>query len=706
METVPPHLLQIRAMYSTRPTKTEVEGEESVPLGESATTPVNDMAMTAAEDLLQGQPDEEWDEEAMLKRELAKLHTGEDVIAFFAKNGSNSSVKIVYCKRKEHVDPTEFRPYDLEVISKLMEGSTVSTAAKLGEHFTISATGVVHVCPGQQSEHMSLGDWMHQCLMYNVLTSMNFFKYYIHGKVFGRWKQHSRFTTYCHARKLLVRRLFLSKPLFVNPLVKIQSLMHEVESVKVLNIGSNTYDLANFEKEQAMVRSSTGATGTQKELEELHNQIVAALDKLVTAVSQSTEPQSQELQPGRPRMKSMVQEKKEASDNARRHRLAVHDKKMLGDCVRLVDYMFQACLAKVVINAAVEFFQRVDSSSKMFSISVAFGEKNMVFDPCLEDFIEMLFKLWRASVQVVNGIPSLLSEAHYAKHLTHAVANSQTVESILNNNWQFNHYTAAVRERIQADINTAQKFSDKHFEMFRRIHDYGNNWDEKAYVAAASAQDLASEMSLMRDFQSDLDKYKQHHHVGIIMINGSNLRESLQPVPKEGLTAMKRGLEDIARKKCEVVKRRFDQANKALDVRPTSLTAFADYIKAFNEIKNLEPELEEAREEVESMYQLLRQYNVRVGGTELENLEFLQAKGSEFAERKLNEADAYIREKQDEQVENLNAVSQMAEEDAKKIVEQLRSGCFVTLGHLQTPEVVMEELGAIQALVSKLEERL
>ena len=38
--------------------------------------------------------------------------------------------------------------------------------------------------------------------------------------------------------------------------------------------------------------------------------------------------------------------------------------------------------------------------------------------------------------------------------------------------------------------------------------------------------------------------------------------QGLQPVPKEGLTAMKRGLEDIARKKCEVVKRRFDQANK------------------------------------------------------------------------------------------------------------------------------------------------
>ena len=34
-------------------------------------------------------------------------------------------------------------------------------------------------------------------------------------------------------------------------------------------------------------------------------------------------------------------------------------------------------------------------------------------------------------------------------------------------------------------------------------------------------------------------------------------------MPKVGLAAMKRALEDIARKKCEVVKRRFDQANKA-----------------------------------------------------------------------------------------------------------------------------------------------
>jgi hypothetical protein len=58
--------------------------------------------------------------------------------------------------------------------------------------------------------------------------------------------------------------------------------------------------------------------------------------------------------------------------------------------------------------------------------------------------------------------------------------------------------------------------------------------------------------SFQESFQESF-QHLQHLHL---------CHQGLQPVPKEGLTAMKRGLEDIARKKCEVVKRRFDQANK------------------------------------------------------------------------------------------------------------------------------------------------
>ncbi|CAE8716366.1 unnamed protein product, partial [Polarella glacialis] len=474
VEQIPAHLLHIRQMYAGHPAKSQeaLEAEEGAgtpispdsPPGSHGGSPVppeiraENLATPTMEEMMVADlaAQEEYDEDALLKRELAKLRTGEDVIAFFAKNGSNTPVKFVYCKRKEILCETDFRPYDLEVIAELMDGGMAMAPSKLGEHFTISATGVVHVCPGQQSEHMSLGDWMHQCLMYSVLTSMNFFKYYIHGKVFTRWQQHTRFTVYCHARASLVRRLFLAKPMFVQPLVRIHSLMHEVESVKVMSVGTNVYLLADFAKEQASVRSNT-VSGAAKELEARHDSTVSVLDKLVDTVSKSTEPQNahDEHAALRPRMKSMVQEKKEARDDARRHQLALHDQGMLGDCVRLVDYMFQACLVKVVVNAAVDFFHRMETASKMFSISVAYGDQNMVFEPCLSDHVTMLEELWRGSVQVVNTVPSFLSLPHFDAYVI-AQLNHQTVESILNCSLEFNHYTAAVRERIESDINQAQ----------------------------------------------------------------------------------------------------------------------------------------------------------------------------------------------------------------------------------------------------------
>ena len=64
------------------------------------------------------------------------------------------------------------------------------------EYFTISATGVVHICPGQPCEYMSLAEWMHQSLMYSVLTSMSFFKFYIHRKVTESARAHTYYSSY------------------------------------------------------------------------------------------------------------------------------------------------------------------------------------------------------------------------------------------------------------------------------------------------------------------------------------------------------------------------------------------------------------------------------------------------------------------------------------------------------------------------------
>lgn len=47
---------------------------------------------------------------------------------------------------------------------------------------------------------MTLSQWMHQSTLFNVLTSMNFFKHYLIGKVFALWKGNVRFKMFNRTR--------------------------------------------------------------------------------------------------------------------------------------------------------------------------------------------------------------------------------------------------------------------------------------------------------------------------------------------------------------------------------------------------------------------------------------------------------------------------------------------------------------------------
>jgi hypothetical protein len=90
-----------------------------------------------------------------------QLRTGEQAISFFAKHGNNTPIKFLNCNRKP-VPPDLFRPYDLNVVK--------DEKALQDEYFTISAQGVVHICPEKgkkvskmdnaPTEFFSLSDWM------------------------------------------------------------------------------------------------------------------------------------------------------------------------------------------------------------------------------------------------------------------------------------------------------------------------------------------------------------------------------------------------------------------------------------------------------------------------------------------------------------------------------------------------------------------
>ncbi len=99
------------------------------------------------------------DMEALSAVEL--LQTGEDAVAFFTRFGPTCPVKFVYLNRAETGD--DFRPYDLVVVPQEEVNA---------EHFTMSASGVVHISTDGPSEFISLLEWMRQSSRFNVISSM------------------------------------------------------------------------------------------------------------------------------------------------------------------------------------------------------------------------------------------------------------------------------------------------------------------------------------------------------------------------------------------------------------------------------------------------------------------------------------------------------------------------------------------------------
>jgi hypothetical protein len=163
----------------------------------------------------------------------AEIKTGEQAISFFAKHGNNTPIKIFNCNRAK-VKKTEFRPYDLEVVldeKKLNE-----------EYFTISNRGVVHVFKKNTkkmsdnemvpTEFLYAKDWMHESTLFNVLSSMKFFKNYAIGKVFNQWTANVRFKKFKKTREKLAQNLKFIRPAFQSSFMEVNSILYDMQKSK------------------------------------------------------------------------------------------------------------------------------------------------------------------------------------------------------------------------------------------------------------------------------------------------------------------------------------------------------------------------------------------------------------------------------------------------------------------------------------------
>jgi len=299
------------------------------------------------------------------------IKTGEHAISFFAKHGNNMPIKFVNCNRRE-VKASEFRPYDLV---------TEHNDKKLrDEYYTISAQGVVQVFQsaterGQDlsnrtpTEFLSLSEWMSQSTMFNVLTSMKFFKHYLIGKVFRLWKGNVRYRTYNQTRMNLAKNLIQLRPDFCPKFMEINKILFEMQSKLTFDqtMGNkNIFDLSEFEESQSTHRTQQKIHYNEKVEEIINKNLIVLVKEIDQSRSLKEEEDLESTKMGQAaKHKSMVLMKEEKLLKNQVLKLARRNYHSLGTFIRLIDYMVVEAQVRINQESAEQIFGEMTKTENL-----------------------------------------------------------------------------------------------------------------------------------------------------------------------------------------------------------------------------------------------------------------------------------------------------------------------------------------------------
>jgi len=469
-----------------------------------------------------------------LNRELERLSTGDEAVKLFARKGGFMNCKYVYCNRG--APGGGLAPYALSVVPQERAHP---------EHFIISASGVIHVSPGQLSEHTSLFEWMRGSSMFSVLASMPYFRLYGRRKSFIQWRAAAQHEHYRSRREQLRGRCLLAKPRFAEPLVTAYGLARAVQEGPFVQFKNRAYRV-----QEVAGMCSTAHAGPAKTAHELvvkrHGSITAILDRLVSCVQRAPQEQQQQRalqeltrKEGGP-SKSMAGARAEARSRARREHVLGHDILRLGDCVRVVDYVYQASQVDIVLQVAAALRQWLSARPRLFVVSVAFGADGaVVLDPNRGKFYEAFGDLWSNVLSTLKALPAVASLSEY-KDLR-GVSEHKKMRGACSAPQLCADFARQFQAAVCRNYDDLRGLASELYAPLLPIHRFGLAWDEERFLAQAHAPDeLAHLAGMMRDFREDAGRIRLHGNAGPLGWDAAGLRDRLARVPERVLGALGR----------------------------------------------------------------------------------------------------------------------------------------------------------------------
>ena len=155
-----------------------------------------------------------------------EIVSGFDVVEYYATYGHAANIKLFHLNA---VSPAcSGNPYELNVVPRELVSA---------DHYTMSASGVVHVHGGGEApEFIPLGTWLRELSVYNLMRQLRVFRLYLPRKMFRIWRNAAHRNAFDRARERLEASFFFAKPLFCTALMDAKRHVHEITSVSLLSV--------------------------------------------------------------------------------------------------------------------------------------------------------------------------------------------------------------------------------------------------------------------------------------------------------------------------------------------------------------------------------------------------------------------------------------------------------------------------------------
>uniref|UniRef100_K3WBQ7 AAA+ ATPase domain-containing protein n=1 Tax=Globisporangium ultimum (strain ATCC 200006 / CBS 805.95 / DAOM BR144) TaxID=431595 RepID=K3WBQ7_GLOUD len=640
------------------------------------------------------------------------LTTGEDAIAFFARNGSDSEVKFVHLNRA-HIG-IAFRPYDLVVVTQDDIAS---------EHFTMSSSGLVHMSPGNPSEFIALAEWMRQSTLFNVLTSFRFFKYYLVSKAFSRWGANVRFKLYCRQRKKLQQKLFFAKASFCQPLLNVKKVMStEVLSVVLLDLrAQKTYESTAFVEYQATKRADAA-----KQFEACIEKLQAIVQKVCVDVKNLTklaasDPQDEFLSNETnaassgghggsfmqsEKTKSIVAVKSEQQQRRKLFKRAAEEAGMIADLIRLIDYVAVESFVVLAIQSCREFLQelnKVPRKTGLFETTIFFGEESTIFAPTSEQIQHIVVAMTDDIVNTVNSVSRVLYLRPFAPYVANTIADAPHVGLTISTSVDFQQIRKDLVAKIITDYGEAAEYV-KIFDNVRPIYEYDKVWDFDEYAQRAhTVATLKTDMLQISTWEKELEKMRAGQTIGILHVESRKLKQTLIPMTTAKLDSMKGLVKDLARAKCKNQLIEYKQRIQALLQRPQHLKEFASHVERVQSLKAKQKALSKNTNVVDELYRLLGNYGVRISSEDMVQLDDLRSVQENYKEE-TDAVDSFVQSRIADMTQQLDANIQRLDEQVLQLNSQLQTGLFIDPDQFEDSTLVKNELESTKQRLTQLDE--